>query len=314
MEDVVSLVDKRNVVLDGNGAMLFATTSGYRERALLSLVGGFDLTVRELSLRGANPNGGENGIYNPNLEGQHGIRLWGPERVLIEGNTITDVWGDFLYLGRDLRKSFPTWLKSSTDVTVRGNKMARNGRQGIAITQASRVLVTGNDISDVRRTMFDLEPNGPSWLVEDVTIADNVVGSPHLNFLSAAGRGPVNDVAVLRNQLHGTPMNSMIKNRLGNSRRNWTFAGNVSDRAFGSPLRGVIVAYGVEGLNFVDNVQPMKPRRNMVGVQVYGGCGAVATGNTMVNSLAQLGGTTSPCLSALMGSGVDLPASVSPAP
>lgn len=307
VEDVVTLEDMNDVTLDGEHATLFSTSVGYRERALLSLVGGSDLTLRDFVLEGGNPNGGAAGVYAADAEGQHGIRVRGSQRVLIEGTTITDMRGDFIYLGRDLRKKTSTWGRSSSDVVVRDNTMARNGRQGISITQASRVLISHNTISDVRRTVFDLEPNASSWVVEDVTISHNQVGIKHLNFLSSTGPGPVNDVVVRGNVLHGSPMNSMIKNKLGNQRRNWRFIGNIADKGFGSPQRGVVVAIGVEGLAFLNNTQPMNPRRNMVGVRLNHSCGADVTGNAMINSVAQSMGPNPACPSGVTLGSVSAP-------
>ncbi len=288
IEGTVQLVDKHRVVIGGNHALLFATTSGDRERAHLSVVGGSDITIRNLQIRGAHPDGGTgDGAYVAEREAQHGIQLHGPERVRIRHVTITDVYGDFVYIGRDLRRQLSSYAQSSRDITVTDSVFSRNGRQGIAVTQASRVLIARNDVSEVRRTTFDLEPNGPSWLVEDVSIEDNQVGTGRLNFLSAAGRGPVNNIRVSGNQLTEHAMNAMIIDRDGASRRNWSFIGNESDRPFGSPLIGAVVGYGLQGVAFQDNVQPMQPGRNMVGIRLERSCGAIVDGNVLVNAVAQ---------------------------
>lgn len=117
------------MIIGGNKAVLFATTTGYRERAHLSIVGGSDIVVRNLRIRGANPNAGvSDAAYVADREAQHGIQLHGPERVLIQRVTITDVYGDFVYIGRELRKKLSTWGMPSRDVTVVGNVFSRNGR------------------------------------------------------------------------------------------------------------------------------------------------------------------------------------------
>ncbi len=295
----IALVDTHGLTLEGNGARLFASPGGDRGRVLLSVVGGSDLTVRGLRLQGANPDGGTDGLYVTDLEGQHGIRLLGVQRVLLEGNTITDVWGDLVYLGHDLRKKLPSWRQPSTDVVIRNNTMSGTGRQGIALTHAERVLITDNNITDVRRSMFDLEPATSAVSVEDVVITNNVVGTHRLNFLAAGGGGAVHDILVANNDLRGDPMNTMIKNPFPHSRHNWSFVGNRSDTGFGSGLIGIVVARGVEGLQFRDNVHPVNVGRNMVGVLLDGACGAVVSGNVLENAVAQSQGANPKCDPAL---------------
>ena len=252
------------MIIGGNKAVLFATTTGSRASTCFHHRRiGHRRSKPENS--GASPNAGSDSIYDPEREAQHGIQLHGPERVLIRHVTITDVYGDSVYVGRDLRKKRPTWTVPSRDVTMVDNVFPRNGRQGIAISQGSRLLIARNDISEVRRTTFDLEPNGPSWLVEDVSIEHNRVGAGRLNFLLAAGRGPVNRIRVAYNKLTGKVMNAMIVDHNGESRRNWSFIGIESNRKFGSPLIGAFVGYGVQGIVFRDNVMASEQRRRAAG-------------------------------------------------
>jgi hypothetical protein len=314
VEDVVSLLDKHHLTLDGNGATLFETTQGYRERCILSVVGGSDITIRGFHLRGANPMGGVTGRYVASLEAQHGIWLHGPERVLIDDNTITDVWGDFVYLGA--RPLQPAPLRApSRDVTVVHNTMTRNGRQGIALVAALRVRIADNKISDVRRTVFDMEPNNAGATVADVTIENNLIGTHRLGFVAAWGRGSVNAVRVADNTLVGGAMNSSINKPLAGSRRNWTFVGNKSDRTFGNPAGAVVIARGVEGIAFRDNVQPMERREPkdlpMSSLRLVSSCGGVASGNVMGRfGDQQLVGDDPPCGTAVDLGQVALPAAV----
>jgi parallel beta helix pectate lyase-like protein len=285
VEDTLTLVDKHKVVLKGNGAKLFETTRGSRGRSLLSVVGGSDITVLGFQLRGADRRGGADGPYVANLEAQHGIELFGPKRVLIKGNTITNVWGDFVYLTRDQRRSLPSWGTPSRDVTILHNSMARNGRQGISFINVSRVLVVRNRITDVRRTVFDFEPNTWAELAKNVIVARNTVGIHRLNFLSAGGGGSVNNVTVKRNTLVGSTLISNIKNPPGETRRNFRFVANVSDRGLGSKLGAAVLAQGVEGIKVRDNVQPMSRRAlkdpPMAALSLLASCGGRASGNRM---------------------------------
>jgi hypothetical protein len=314
-EDVVSLWSKRNLTLDGNGSTLFATTKGYRERNLLTVNGGSDITIRGFHLVGAHTDAGSDGKYVASLEGQHGIRLLGSQRVLIEGNTIKNVYGDFIYLSCELRKKLPTWREPARDVTIRDNYLSSNGRQGVTFINADRVLVQNNTIDDVKRTVFDFEPTTHDALVQNVTLDHNDVGDHHLNFVSGGGNGTSNDVMVSNNTLHGSAMNSVIKNRPGETRSNWSFVGNSSGRGFGSTLKAVVVAYGATGIQFRDNRQPMnrRPMKQgpMAGLRTIGGCGAVASGNNLgIYGGAQMIGTSGPCTDLQALGQVAVPAAV----
>jgi hypothetical protein len=307
VEDVLKVTDKHHVTLDGNGATLEATTKGYRERNLVTFEGGSDLVVRNFHLEGAHHNAGAEGVYVAGLEGQHGLRIRGTQRMLIEDNEIEGVYGDFIYLGAELRRKLPTFRWPASDVVIRDNVLHSNGRQGMSFTTARRVLVQHNDIDDVKRTVFDFEPGASGARNQDVTIDDNRVGSHHLNFVSGGGNGTTNDIAVTNNVLHGDVMNTIIKNRPGQTRRNWTFSGNVSDRGFGSTLRAVVVAYGATNLRFFDNVQPMNRRTMsqgpMAALRMEGGCGGSAWGNEMGEfGGKQLIGTTTACATTLAAS------------
>jgi hypothetical protein len=315
IEDTVSIVDKHRLVLEGNGAKLFETTKGYRERSLLSVVGGSDVTVRDFHLRGADRNGGVDGQYVADLEAQHGIELFGPKRVLIKHNRITHVWGDFIYLARDQRRGLPSWREPARDVTIKRNTMARNGRQGVSFINVSRVLVIDNHMSDMRRAVFDFEPTTTGAVAKDVTIESNTVGAHQLNFLSAGGNGSVEDVRVDRNTLVGGTMMTMVKNAPGETRRNFSFVANTSDRGLNSNLGAAVIARGVEGIEFRKNVQPMNRRQvkdgPMAGLFMIGSCDGVSRGNIMgPYGGQQMLGDNPPCAQPVTVGVVALPAPV----
>lgn len=314
VEDVVSVGGKHQFTLDGNGSTLFETTPGYRERSLLRVNGGSDVTIRDFHLVGAHPDGGIDGTYVKSLEAQHGIELLGTQRALIEHNTIRDVYGDFVYLQCDLRKG-PTWREPARDITIRDNQFSSNGRQGVSFINADRVLVQNNTLDDLRRSVFDFEPTTTSALVENVTIDHNVIGLHRLNFVSGGGNGTTNDVMVSNNTLQGSAMNSMIKNRLGETRSNWSFIGNTSNKGYASSLGAVVVAWGAQGIQFRDNVQPMNRTQMkqgpMAGLRLEGGCGAIGANNDLgIYGGAQVIGHFGPCTGLVSLGKVATPAAV----
>ena len=289
IETPVTLQDKVGVTVDGNGSRTITTTRGDRTRQHWRLVRGSGIVIRDLTVKGANPNAGTSeAAYVASLEAQHGFNIAGTHGVILDHVTVTDVYGDFVYLGTDAKTK--TW---SEDVTVTQSNFNRNGRQGIALTGARRVLIDGNTIENTRRATFDLEPNGGSTGVEDVVISNNRIGSGRLNFLSSQGSGPVNKVTVRGNQLRGRAMNSAIG--VGRERRHgWTISDNVADTPYGSPGGAVIVLRSLDGVAVTGNTQPLQRGRSMAGVAMAGVCGAVIAQNSFTESVTA-SRVTAPC-------------------
>ena len=73
------------------------------------------------------------GAYVAKLETQHGFRFEGVNGAELDHVRVTDVYGDFVYIGRDKHQvpSRNVWIHDST--------FRRNGRQGIAVTAATNV-------------------------------------------------------------------------------------------------------------------------------------------------------------------------------
>ena len=72
---------RNNLVFDGNGATVFATIGGAKDRSQFWIKDGSTIVFRDLNVRGANPKGGTSeGAYNVEQETQHGFRFEGVER------------------------------------------------------------------------------------------------------------------------------------------------------------------------------------------------------------------------------------------
>jgi hypothetical protein len=264
---------RKNLTFEGNGAEFFATTEGDRERRHWWIRNSDGITIRDVVVRGANPNAGlADDAYRADREGQHGFDFAGVRNALLERVTVNDVYGDFVYLG--LHKS--GW---SRNITVRRSSFERNGRQGIAITAAEDVRIEQNRISEVRRSTFDIEPNGPGWGARRVMIVDNEIGRGRLNFIAGHGSAaPVDDITVARNRLKGKPMNISLVAPPSKRRSNFSLIDNVSDYSYGSTSAAVKIT-GFDGVTIRDNVLPLVERRKMTAVHLQSTCGAVVENN-----------------------------------
>lgn len=200
IEGTLQIADRKAFVLDGNGATLRAITAGSggrlsrRRRAQLNIASSQNVVVRDVIVRGANPHAGlAAAAYQVDLEAQHAFSLHGDDGVVLDRVQAYDVYGDFVYVGG-------TGQTPSRNVTVMRSRFDRNGRQGISVTDADGVTITGNRISDVRRSVFDLEPNTRAGEARHIRIEGNTTG-PAVNYwLANKGSGiNIGDVVVARN-------------------------------------------------------------------------------------------------------------------
>ena len=269
VEGTLKLKNRNDLTVDGNYATIISSAKTSVLRGALWMEGGTNLKVRRLIIRGANPLGGtEDDAYVRNLENAHGIRIEGAIGVEISDVTVTDVFGDFIYVGRSEDR---VW---SEDVWIHDSRFARNGRQGIAVTAARRVVIERNRLDNMRRSTIDLEPNTRSSGVEDVFVLDNTVGKGRLRFIASHGGGPVDRVVIARNTLRGQTMTIDVKPPDEDRRSSFYVIDNTSDTASGrAPLKFV----RVDGLVVRNNIQPVRDRG--VGIDLGGVCGVFIANN-----------------------------------
>ena len=264
-EGTVVLRYRQNLTIEGNNALIFATTDGSgvpsrlrdwpRNRYHVEIRGGSGIVIRNLRVRGANPNAGISPeAYVSALEAQHGFAIHGARDIELDHVSASDVYGDFVYVGGDE----DVW---SRDIHIHDSRFERNGRQGIAVTKGQGVLIERNYIGDTRRATFDLEPPGIRGGALEVVIRNNEIGQGRLKFLAAAGRGPNVSFTVENNTLH-RPMTIVVETSPGHRRGPIRVVGNTSDQAIGSPKPGGLEFERVDGLVVRDNHQPMQEWRN----------------------------------------------------
>lgn len=283
VEGTLLVEERHDLVIDGRGARIFATTTGEGHRAHLRVVGGSRLVVRDLQITGANPYAGlDDRAYQPDLVGQHGVRLEGAVDVELSDLEVTDTYGDFVYVGR---RDDGTW---SDGVWIHDSVLSRSGRQGVSVTAGRDVVIERNLISHTRRATVDLEPNSPAWGAQNIHIVDNAIGPGRLLFVAAAGRGPVDQVVVARNHLRGHILNLVVEPPVGDRRTGFWVIGNTSDTpATRSPMRFT----GVDGLVVTGNTQAVT-RAGEAAVAVVGACGVTVVDNDVEPGSLQVNGAT----------------------
>jgi Right handed beta helix region len=268
-EGTLFVSHRENLVFDGNGATVFATIGGVPDRAQFWVKDGSTIVFRDLNVRGANPKGGTaEGAYNVEQETQHGFRLEGVDGVEIDSVHVSDVYGDFVYIGRDKKRV------ASQNVWIHDSDFRRNGRQGIAVTAATNVIIERNTFFKTRRSTIDLEPNSRSWHVSNVFVLNNTVGKGRLLFVASHGQGPVDNIVISGNQLHGHALTIDVLPPDNKRRSNWIVTNNTSDMTVHNrPMR----FFAIDGLVVSGNTQLVSGEQP--GVIVTNDCGAQITRN-----------------------------------
>jgi Right handed beta helix region len=315
VEGTLVMEERHNLRIEGNGARIFATTVGDGSRSHLRIIGGSHLAVRGLEIRGANPHAGTDGsAYVPDLEAQHGIRIEGGTDVEIDRVQVTDVHGDFLYLGRHLeddRWTERVWIHDST--------FARSGRQGISVTGGRDIVIEHNTISDVRMATIDLEPH-PSFGAENIHVIDNTFGPVRLISFAATGGGRVDTVVVARNTLRGQALRLIANPPDGTRRQRYWIVDNTSDTpANRTPLRFA----DIDGIVVTGNRQAVAGAGEAL-VELIHTCGVSVGGNDMKPGTLPIKGVGQPCAFRLplappaapmvAGRGQERPAAAEPSP
>ena len=95
-DGTITLTDRKGLVIDGQGSEFRALTPGGSHRANWRFVGGSDLTVRNMAVRGSNPDG----LYDPAIEWQHGYSVEGVQGMTLSNVKARETWGDGVYLGK----------------------------------------------------------------------------------------------------------------------------------------------------------------------------------------------------------------------
>jgi len=121
----------------------------------------------------------------------HGICLQGnTTRVLVENMLIENLTGDGLLLVTEIE-----------DVTIRGNEIRNNRRQGVSVVGGTRIAITNNEIHHIRGTspQFGVDIEGAGRIDKDILIRKN-------NFHHNRGGDIVNtsgkNVFIVDNVLH----------------------------------------------------------------------------------------------------------------
>ena len=266
------LVDSRsNLTIDGHGATLRSFTTGTRERMFIKVRASTGIVLRNLTLWGSNAAG----VYNSDLEAQHGVGVLGDRNMTIDHITVKEVYGD----GVTLTKAGGGSRAPADGVTIRNSTFLTIGRQGISPVFASNVLITGNYFDRIARTVIDMEPDTDAYVIQNITIENNRSGRYGHMFVGGGGRGCNTSHIVIRNNdsdggsiAFGVPDTTCHK-------RDILVEGNTFRLATGSAKSSWAYFWRVDDVTIRNN--RILTTRSLPGVQFLEAGGTlVVTGNT----------------------------------
>jgi Right handed beta helix region len=284
IEDTLRLAQRRDLVIEGNGATLQATTVGaggrirVRGRSHLLISQSHNIVLRDLIVRGANPHAGTGAqAYQPAYEAQHAFSLSADDGVTLDRVQAYDVYGDFVYVGG--RNGTP-----SKHITVKDSKFARNGRQGISVTNGEDVDIIDNEIRDVARSLIDLEPNSRRQEARRIRIDGNTTGAVRNFWLANKGSGiNIGNVTVSGNTMRAASGGLVfVYGPAFGKRGPYVFTDNqfqVTGVVTDEDATGVFVFRNAQGIEISKNTVRAPVLRRMPAVELRGSSDVVVAGN-----------------------------------
>jgi hypothetical protein len=182
----ITLSGRRNLVIDGQGSEFRALTLGDSERANWRFVGGGNLTVRNATVRGTNPEG----RYQAGFEWQHCFAVEGVQGMTLANVQAHETWGDGVFVWHS------TWspacgddATSARNVSITGATLTHIGRQGVAVVDGEDVTLQGSTVGPVALAGVDIETDDDCEIARRVTIAGNTFGANSWGVVASVGFG-----------------------------------------------------------------------------------------------------------------------------
>jgi len=198
-DGTITLVGRKNLVIDGQGSEFRALTPGDAGRANWRFTGGANLTVRNIAVRGSNPNG----EYVHEVEWQHGYSVEGVQGMTLSNVQARETWGDGVFLWHGA--SSPACgddASSARNVVISQATLERNGRQGVAIVDAENVTLQDSTVGPVAWWGVDMETDDDCEIARHVSILRNTFRATRYGAIGSVGFGgdpQVGDVTVTDN-------------------------------------------------------------------------------------------------------------------
>lgn len=274
IEGTIQISDRTGLNFEGHGSTFRSFDPPADQRALWR-VWQSRVVFRNMTLIGSYAAGG---TFDDALQHAHGIDLRGTTADVTDV-TVKKVAGDCFYfgLGSDAR------TRSAGKVT--DSRCLRTSRNAVSVTAGDNIVVRRLATGSIGYDVFDVEPNvGPgNWGAQNVTFADNMIGSYNRSAYSIVENAPVRRQRFIDNRVIGRGLKVTIGylDQLVARAQAITITGN------SSTVRQTPAAMNVgevDGLLVTANRVPMTSGTMAA---VTGSCGVRIAGNRFPGGRAQ---------------------------
>jgi hypothetical protein len=198
-DGTINVADRRGLVIDGQGSEFRALTPGDSHRANWQFFRGANLTVRNMAVRGSDPQG----RYDHAVEWQHGYFVQGVQGMTLSNVQARETWGDGIDITfGDASPACGDDASSARNIVISGATIERIGRQGVAVVDGERVTLQDSTVGPVAWANVDLETDDNCEIARHVTVAGNSFGSNGWGVIVNGGFGAdpqVGDLTVTGN-------------------------------------------------------------------------------------------------------------------
>lgn len=279
VDGIFTITDRHYIDIIPQGAQLQRQTLAATKNApVLNVVGGTHLGVGlardPLNIDGGHAGAGLNeGAYDPDVEGQHGLKVDGTDDSTFNMN-IHHTRADLAYFGKRKIGSASAGQKSyhwATNCVLTG-RFWYSGRQGLTLAGVKCFLLINYDFRYTRRSTWDFEPlytpamppygTNTAWNgTQGFWAINGHVGPGRLNWLTSSGTGPVNDIHVI-DMTADRPLDVYVANgETGKGRRDTYEFGRIKSTALsGNGERATMRFHRVDHVHIYDIEQRMDLR------------------------------------------------------
>ncbi len=198
-DGTITLADGEGLVIDGQGSEFRALTPGGSHRANWRFMGGRNLIVRNMAVRGSNPQGS----YDHAVEWQHGYSVEGVQGMTLANVQVRETWGDGVNIWRGAPSpACGDDASSARNVLITGALIERIGRQGVAVVDGEQVTLEDSTVGPVAWANVDIETDEGCEIARQITVARNSFGENGWGVIVNGGFGAdpqVGDVIVTDN-------------------------------------------------------------------------------------------------------------------
>jgi hypothetical protein len=238
--------------------------------------GGCDLVFQNMDIEGNNTAGDPGGVFQQDS----GFEVAGAQRVLITGDTVHGMFGDFVTVTGLHEAPYGGIKFPAFDVTIANNSFSGSGRQGVAVVYGDRVAVTGNSLYNVAATAIDLEAAVGGGVEGDILVNNNSIHT-YSYLVAAITYAQLFNFAFTHNTTG--PMKIVLHSETTNPGHDFTISGNSTTATTAwSYNYDILFANEVTGLVSANTVPVAPPTPDFV--HANPGSGIIAVQNNVLKT------------------------------